>query len=826
MNVEESFGKELSIKNDVYAVSSHAEVFNIKTIKIQKKPLNYAFIGGMWYSKKGFSLEQDISLPYPFSTYYTTKILDIKHNGSLYRSLYYVKMPIVVLQFQDECVCIEFDPVIQSNGREIIPFISLSENEEHYIISFYLFNEFYLKEKEHAWLGIGKKKKISLDLKPGDSFQFFVKIRKFKEWNDAVQTYVEKNIPKQVKIESVEEIFDQGKQALFRSYDHLTGSFLQLPWREMPGFTFVHSSYSLISYEAVRLHYFTKWQNQTEDEQFLTWSKELRDLFTNPKLYKNNLKRGKGIVWYNMANLTKNGLNGFFYMDCGYGGYPGGQGTISYHLLKYLEYCKDKKLEDLVKKSLDYILSTQNKNGSWPMALRQEGIMRFRSEKMDLYETYGGTAECIRALITGYLRFNDESMKDAALHALSYLENEYPICFNGLRDIGINEAEAFSAVSIIDAFMDAYELTKDESYCNSAMLYAWYTLSWIYFYDTENLKLKYGFHPISFSITPRLSPYESVWVVSTYLRLYNITKNKIWKQIAEAVYKEAVKWVSENGGLCEGVFPNFLESLQRLPMEQTFATVELMNASTQFFPLKIMANDKKTKAIDDKITLNKKQDTLVILYDKKEMFKFDVAKCKVVFIKDGGLNEYGISFSFPNVYSLTNRFNRFVKKHVRGPYGRFLLEIFDLEYFLKGVHEPKKEDHVRIESFEKYIKDWDISVDKNSAHGFCQTDLHKIEYEISVIKKGNDLCISFNPVIIKVLGHDLSVDHTFFPVVGSKYKKREDEKLFFDGFNIIGDFRDVVSSDDYTAVDQTLATNWTHGGIFKGKFEIILQMDQ
>ncbi len=317
MNVEESFGNELSVKNNVYTIREDAERLNLKTIKIKKKPLNYAFIGGMWYSKKDFSLKQNISLPYPFSTYYTTKILDINQNDSLFRSLYYVKMPVVVLQFEDECVCVEFDPLIRSNGKEIIPFISLSENEECYIISFYLFNEFFLKEKEYAWLGLGKKKKISLDLKPGDSFQFSTKIKKSKKWTDAVRTYVEKNTSKQVKIESAEEMFYNGKQGLYRSYDHLTGSFLQLPWREMPGFTFVHSSHSLLSYEAVRLHYFTKWQRQTKDEQFLMWSKKLRDLFTNPNLYKKDLKKGKGIVWYNMTNFTKNGLKGFFYMDCG-----------------------------------------------------------------------------------------------------------------------------------------------------------------------------------------------------------------------------------------------------------------------------------------------------------------------------------------------------------------------------------------------------------------------------------------------------------------------------------------------------------------------------
>ena len=161
---------------------------------------------------------------------------------------------------------------------------------------------------------------------------------------------------------------------------------------------------------------------------------------------------------------------------------------------------------------------------------------------------------------------------------------------------------------------------------------------------------------------------------------------------------------------------------------------------------------------------------------------------------------------------------------MRGTYGKYLLEIFTLGYFLKGVHEPKKDKNVRIDSFEKYIKDWGISVDNNSAHGFCKTDRHKIEYDISVLKKGNHLCISLNPVIIKVLGHDLSVDHTFFPVVGSKSKKRGDGKLSFDGFSIIGDFRDVVYTDDFTAVDQTLSTNWTQGGIYKGKFEILLHM--
>jgi hypothetical protein len=66
----------------------------------------------------------------------------------------------------------------------------------------------------------------------------------------------------------------------------------------------------------------------------------------------------------------------------------------------------------------------------------------------------------------------------------------------------------------------------------------------------------------------------------------------------------------------------------------------------------------------------------------------------------------------------------------------------------------------------------------------------------------------------------------FFPVIGSKSKKRVKRSLLFDGFTVSGDFKDIVFGDDFTAVDQTCATNWTHGGVYKGRFDIVLQMNK
>ena len=163
---------------------------------------------------------------------------------------------------------------------------------------------------------------------------------------------------------------------------------------------------------------------------------------------------------------------------------------------------------------------------------------------------------------------------------------------------------------------------------------------------------------------------------------------------------------------------------------------------------------------------------------------------------------------------------------MRGRYGKFLLSVVEAKYLLKGVFEPKINEDIKIKPFGKYVKEWDISIDKNCAFGFCQTRLHRIEYSISVTKKGKKLSISFNPFVIKALGHDFPVKHTFLPVIGCKSKKRVGKELVFDGFTVSGDFRDVIFTDDATIIDQTCATNWTHGGIYKGKFDIILQMKQ
>jgi len=177
--IVENVDEALSLEKETYKVLKEQDTYILKRFFIKKKKLLYAFIGGMWYSKESFSFKNSISLPYPFSTYYTIKILDKKFRDTHCRSLFYVKMPLLVLQLEDECIAIEFSPFITHDTQEIIPFISLQNKEDNYIISFFLFNKYYLKLKEQAWLGIGKKKRFYFQLKIGDTFRFSTKITKY-----------------------------------------------------------------------------------------------------------------------------------------------------------------------------------------------------------------------------------------------------------------------------------------------------------------------------------------------------------------------------------------------------------------------------------------------------------------------------------------------------------------------------------------------------------------------------------------------------------------------------------------------------------------------
>ena len=825
MSITETIDSSLSLSKNIYTVIDEKEDYLLKTIHIPKKEdFSYAFLGGMWYSKNKFNLSfDDISLPYPFTTYYTLKILDKTIQNKHCRSAIYVKMPVCIIQLKKTCYLIEFDPVIQLNNQDVFPFIYLTETTDSYQISFYLSTTYTIKQKESAWLGRGKKNTITHPIQPNDSFTFTAKISEHETWEDAIRSQTKKNMKRHFSsplTKKPDQIFSNAKNALWRSYDHKRGTFIQLPWRKTPGFTFGNSSYSLLSYEAVRLDYFSNWYQELTDEDFKEWMNQLTKLFLNPAMHTTPKKQGEGIIWYNMTTLTQKDLAGYFYMDTGYSGYPGGQATIDLHLLNYLSRHPDEKLKKLVKQSLQYILSTQKEDGSWPMAIKQEGILKFRPENLGKVTSYGGTAESIRALLKGYACFHDESMKHAAVKGLRFLKDRNPICYNGLRDIGICEPEAFSAVSIINAFLDAYDQTKEETQLIMARTYATYTLPWIYQWNSSALKFYYNFHPISYSITPRLSPYETAWIISTYHRLNQYLNDNFWNQLNKELFNHVTSWISETGGLSEGVFPTGLTGFNRLPMEQTFATVELMN-SAQTMQSHLLTSKKKTEnqSKHNIIQLKKTDERLLVSVGEKTLFSVDASQAKITQINAASLSDIGISFSFHG--SNKKRLKRKIKQRLRGNIGKFIIGAKDAKYAITGVKGPEPDKRIQLDLFNNHIISSELSLlSDTSAQIKCNSSIHTltINFSWSIIQQS--LIITMN-ITITVNKHDLSSkQQILFPVIGAKPIKKSKKTIHFKGFSLTGDISPLLQTDSFTAIDQTLSSNWTHAGMCKKTYSI------
>src|SRR6056297_1817968 len=105
MTITETIDSSFTHSNNTYTVTDRKEDYLLKTIRIPKKEaFFYAFLGGMWYSKNKFELSfDDISLPYPFTTYYTIKILDKTIHEKHCRSAIYVKMPVCIIQLEKTC---------------------------------------------------------------------------------------------------------------------------------------------------------------------------------------------------------------------------------------------------------------------------------------------------------------------------------------------------------------------------------------------------------------------------------------------------------------------------------------------------------------------------------------------------------------------------------------------------------------------------------------------------------------------------------------------------------------------------------------------------
>jgi hypothetical protein len=794
----------------------------LKRIEISGKPL-YSFISGMFYTDRPeFDLKSDVSVPYPYSSYYKFKIPPIENNGKLYKSLIYCKIPIIIIQMENYYHLIEFQPVVEKDGNEIVPFISMESKNGKIEINFAVPESYNIERKDNVWLGIGKKEIIHNKIP-----EFEAKMTKVDGfWMDSINKIIANELgePK-IASNKINIIINNLKQALWRAWDNSSGTFGQVPWKDTPGFAIDKYTWSLTSYEATRLLYFYKYWLKTNDEDYQYWLKKMRKFFDNENIMLTP-KKGNGKIMYELTMIGRNGIRGDCYLDFGYAGYPGGQATIALNFLKYYSLKKENNEDDseILEKSkqlLEYIISTQNIDGSWQTCVKQTTEIPVRIDSLEDTKTTGGTGECIRALLAGYKITKNEEYLRSALVGLKYLtakkENGYS-CFglNSLRDIGKNEVEGISAIYITHAFLDAYQHLNDEQYKKQAEIWASYLLTWFYTWESKNFKPRGIIHPISESITPRISPYETVLSIELFVRMFKTTKNIFWKTLAIKTYSRVLDFVEKDGGLCECHFPDWLDGMSTVPMEQTFATAELLNASH------IMSDLLNTEISIEKQTLPEissegleyttGRNILSISNKEKKLLSFDFENFE--FVSD----DTKINISFWSPYSKRNIVRAEVKSYIMSGFGRMISGIRDMPLAVTGIIGPEILNEPKIHNFSSISKtNYSIEKISDSPLAFkfmTKTLLHSINGVVKFGLNDGKMTVLFTPLKIEVLKYGLKTNQVLYPVITGDKEIRmlnyENKKAF--------------NTDSLIAYDISLDTNWTHRGLWKKKFGFVINV--
>ncbi|MCD6368058.1 MAG: hypothetical protein J7L45_03155, partial [Candidatus Aenigmarchaeota archaeon] len=528
----------------------------------------------------------------------------------------------------------------------------------------------------------------------------------------------------------------------------LLGTFIQMPWRNSTGFCMDKYSYSLLGFEAKRLNYFQRLYERTKDPDYLHWVKRLEILFLNKNLY---TRKDDGIVWYNTTHFDGKKLRGFFYLDIGYEGYPPGQATISYNIAEYLKSNKNSKLKKILRENLEYILKTQNDDGSWYSAL-PSGKLKKRAWEI----SEGSTGSCVRALLKGYEIFKDKRYLEASVKALNFLDRKNIICKNVLRDISINEPEAFSAIVVLDAFLDAFGILKKNKYLKLAERYAKHLLGWIYWHDD----FRGFFHPISETISPRISPYETLLLIKTFKRLSKITGEMFWSEIADYLFSKIIDLVDDNYALPEGIFPKMDGSFQYLPMDQTFVTTELLEVLSMYGEYSYKRPKKRRLNIAEKNGYLNLENVVRINTNKFEIY----------------LRGKKLRIDFYSPYDRLSEIKTKLSKMLR--ILGFLNSARDIKYLVRGVEPPRKSTG-SLNSLESYIRSFNIN------------------------KKEDEVMINVGTRIYDVQINFYRTDHLKMSI-----------KILTKDHDLICD-KVLINGKDFT-----LSSNWTNGGVFKKEFDV------
>ncbi len=772
-----------------FGIKSDIELIRLDYLSMDIGEAGYIILGGLKYLEKG---ERRSALPearisFPFDRYYSQRIEPIKTREGPFVSSIYLKMPVAIMEYDGSYISVSHRPIITSQkGERLLSFLHLSDR---LILS--IFGEYPYLYKETTWMGIPERMRKKGPLKAGDSFEISIEILRGKGgWKEAVRALMEQELADEgVEIRGDHRI----KRAFRRCYNHRMGCFMQLPYKMAPGFLFSGQSYNLMAYEALRLNVFHRAWKLTGDEEYLRWARSLKSLLSEERFWK---KLPIGRVWHNSSVSDGKKLRAFTYLGDTYGAYPGGQAEIAMNLMEYSIESGDGAFEGAIKETLEYILNTQNPDGSWPMARRDTLI--FVRPGITGRRSVGNTTACVRALSMAYRIYRDGRYMESAERGALWMNRGHPLGYNAVLDAGIDEVEGLSAIYAIDANVEMFRATGDIEYLRKAEEWALHALTWVHLWDSPELDIKWTMGPFSTSITPRVSPYETVKLSNSIHALHELTDDPFWKRVSDVLLKRAMDFRERDGGLSEA-FSITEHGLREIPVEQCFASTELLRAylrhDMEHSERKVDIEAREVDVSGRRVTVDGEEVMGVLENGMIRLFEW-----------------VHMGFSFYDVYSRKQR--RMVKaRKILRKLGKISL-ICEVPKILRGYRHPPAEKG--LSPWENVEKSVDMHMGRMEVEVRFETRYHSIKVR-SLFGKDRILM----HIDVRVLEEDLDMArHILIPYFKAKgdFKTRngrisigkkgeEVEIISLDGMGVSA-FKGAVG------FDATLESNWTHGGVF------------
>ncbi len=159
---------------------------------------------------------------------------------------------------------------------------------------------------------------------------------------------------------------------------------------------------------------------------------------------------------------------------------------------------------------------------------------------------------------------------------------------------------------------------------------------------------------------------------------------------------------------------------------------------------------------------------------------------------------------------------------LRGSIGKYVLGVKDVKYVFTGVKAPKIRKTNYFDFFSNHIKSHSIHCLSNTTATInMKSKYHKITFTIHVNSLKDKIILSIDPLEISVLSHGLACTGIYVPLIDAPLTIVDEHTIHLKDCVITGDFSSVESKNGLVGIDQTLQCNWTHGGIFSTKIDII-----